>query len=203
MVKRIDYLNPRRTLVDETVDWLCGARGRAGCIRKTPEGAWSLAHIMVIVPTAQSGRNLRLALARKAALLGRDGLLPPRIAMSNALLVPNGVRIATETEELAVMAETLRTFELRSVSALFPKPPAQPTVDWALAPGRVHPRHPRHPRRTCARNVRRRVRRGRGALERPCADRGGLFRGARTAWRDAARSRPQSGGGEWMRGRRR
>lgn len=133
MVKRIDYLNPRRTLVDETVDWLCGAQGRAGCIRKTPEGAWSLAHIMVIVPTAQSGRNLRLALARKAALLGRDGLLPPRIAMSNALLVPNGIRIATETEELAVMAETLRTFDLRSVSALFPKPPAQPTVDWALA----------------------------------------------------------------------
>ena len=56
-----EFLNPGRKLVDEVVDWLCGR------VERDPSGARSLAHLMVVVPTAQSGRNLRLALAKKAA----------------------------------------------------------------------------------------------------------------------------------------
>lgn len=160
MTKRIDYLDPKRLLVEETADWLCGGFGRAGCVRDTPEGAKSLAHVMVIVPTAQSGRNLRLALAKKANALGWGGLIPPRIEMPNSLLaakdvneaqrgslhaanaVPSaspqfhavdGVRVATEAEEVAVMATVLMEFDLGAVPALFPKPPKEKTADWSLA----------------------------------------------------------------------
>lgn len=161
MTKRIDYLDPKRLLVEETADWLCGGFRRAGCARDTPEGAKSLAHIMVIVPTAQSGRNLRFALAKKANALGWGGLIPPRIEMPNSLLAakdvneshpglfhaadavpfasPNHlhaadcIRVATEAEEMAVMAKVLMDLDLGEFPALFPKPPKEKAADWALA----------------------------------------------------------------------
>lgn len=161
MTKRTYYLDPRRLLVEETADWLCGGEGRIGCARETPEGVKSLAHIMVIVPTAQSGRNLRLALAKRANALGWGGLIPPRIEMPNSLLAAKdvhgalsdsshavgaatsaspskphaagGVRVATEAEEIAVMAATLMEFDLDEAPALFPQPPKERTCDWALA----------------------------------------------------------------------
>ena len=68
----IEFLNPCRKLVDEVVDWLCGR------VERDPSGARSLAHLMVVVPTAQSGRNLRLVLAKKASGNGWGGILPPR-----------------------------------------------------------------------------------------------------------------------------
>lgn len=96
-----EFLDPARKLVDEVADWLFAR------VRTTPEGAKSLGHLMVMVPTAQSGRNLRLALAKKAAAEFGGGILPPRIEMASSLLVPEGVRIATGAEELAAMAEAL------------------------------------------------------------------------------------------------
>lgn len=130
-IKR-EYLDPARKLVDETVDWLCGGGRYGSKIRETPEGALSLAHILVVVPTAQSGRNLRLALARKAAAAGRGAILPPAITMAGTLLEPADVRIATEAEELATMATVLMDCDIDGYKALFPKPPAERTVDWAL-----------------------------------------------------------------------
>ena len=125
------FLDPKRKLVDEVVDWLCGSDAYQSHVRDD-NGARSLAHMMVVVPTAQSGRNLRLGLAKKAAELQLGGLLPPRIVMPNQLLVPAGVRVATEAEELAVMASVLPECEIGKYHALFPKPPSERTTDWAL-----------------------------------------------------------------------
>ncbi len=91
------FLDPRRKLTDATADWLCGE----GRLRTTPEGVKSLAHLMVVVPTAQSGRNLRMALARK---FSGSGVIPPRIVLPMQLVVPadkSSVE-ATDTETAAV-----------------------------------------------------------------------------------------------------
>jgi len=129
-----DYLNPNRKLVDEVADWLCGTGPYAGKgrVRVSSEGARSLGHVLVVVPTAQSARNLRLALARRADAAGWGGVLPPQITMANALLAPRDVRLATEAEEMAAMASVLQTCEIGMYAALFPKPPVERTVDWAL-----------------------------------------------------------------------
>lgn len=88
-----EYIDPRAKLVDEVAAWLCGRapsagrRGYAGRVRADPSGAESLAHVMVVVPTAQSGRNLRLALARSRRFAGR-GLVPPRVVQPMQLVVP-------------------------------------------------------------------------------------------------------------------
>ena len=92
-----EFLNPGRRLVDEVVDWLCGR------VERDPSGAWSLAHLMVVVPTAQSGRNLRLALAKKAAEKGWGGILPPRVVQPIHLVRPSD-RSLPEANEAEVAA---------------------------------------------------------------------------------------------------
>jgi len=126
MTKSVHYVDPKRKLVDETVRWLVGR------VATTPEGARSLAHVLVVVPTAQSARNLRLVLARAAAEQGWGGVLPPLITMPSALLQERDARVATEAEELAVMAETLRTADLSKLKNLFPQPPSERDTAWAL-----------------------------------------------------------------------
>ena len=74
-----EFLNPRAKLIDEVADWL---KGR---VRTDPTGAKSLSHVCVVVPTAQSGRNLRLALAKR---FPERGLLPPRIVQPMELVAP-------------------------------------------------------------------------------------------------------------------
>lgn len=89
-----DFLDPARKLVDEVVDWLLGrpaaadAEAFAGCVSEDG-GVLSLAHVCVVVPTAQSGRNLRFALAKKVAerFPGR-GLVPPNVVLPMQLAVP-------------------------------------------------------------------------------------------------------------------
>lgn len=99
----IAFLNPRRKLVDEVVDWLCGK------VERDPSGARSLAHLMVVVPTAQSGRNLRLALAKKASENGWGGILPPRVVQPFHLVVPSdqSLREANEAEVAALFMRFL------------------------------------------------------------------------------------------------
>ena len=71
---------------------------------------------------AQSGRNLRLGLAKKAAELQLGGLLPPQIVMPSQLLVPADARVATEAEEMAVTASLLLECDVGKYHALFPTP---------------------------------------------------------------------------------
>lgn len=133
MKKNASYLDPKRKLVDETVDWLCGSDRYESRVRITPEGVRSLSHILVIVPTAQSARNLRYALARKAAsCAARGGIVPPLISMPGALLEPRDVRIATEAEELSAMASVLSECDITRFRSLFPKVPEVRDADWAL-----------------------------------------------------------------------
>lgn len=132
MKRQTEYLDPRKKLVDEVVGWLCGTGRFPAKVRRTAEGAASLEHLLVVVPTAQSARNLRLGLAKKSAELKLGGLLPPRIAMPNMLLALPDVRVATEAEELAAMASVLSECEIGKYKAIFPKPPVERTADWAL-----------------------------------------------------------------------
>ena len=93
-----EFLDPGRKLVEEVVDWLCGR------VERDPSGARTLAHMMVVVPTAQSGRNLRFALAKKASEKGWGGILPPRVVLPFHLVVPadQSLREANEAEVAAL-----------------------------------------------------------------------------------------------------
>ncbi len=105
-----ELLNPERKLVDEVVDWLCGR------VARDPSGARSLAHLMVVVPTAQSGRNLRLALAKRAAENGWGGILPPHVVQPFRLVIPAD-RSRPEANEAEVAALFMRFLsEKRSVA---------------------------------------------------------------------------------------
>ena len=94
-----ECLNPKRKLVDEVADWLCGR------VERDPYGARSLAHLIVVVPTAQSGRNLRLALAKKSSEKGWGGILPPRVVQPFRLVIPADQSLAEANE-----AETAALF---------------------------------------------------------------------------------------------
>ncbi len=131
MTRTTYHLNPERKLVDEVADWLCQR------VRTDASGARSLAHLMVVVPTAQSGRSLRLTLARRAAAVGWGGMLPPLTVMQSTVLQARGMRIATEAEELAAMAQALSAADLSEYPNLFPKAPAERGVEWALEMSRA------------------------------------------------------------------
>jgi len=84
-------------------------------IRLLPSGAKSLAHLCVIVPTAQSARRLRRALAEHFG-----ALVPPLVKTPFGLLLDeDDPTLAHRTDELLAFAEALRTndsplpFEIR------------------------------------------------------------------------------------------
>ena len=118
-----EHLDPKRLLVDEIARWL------AGRVREDESGAKSLAHVLVVVPTAQSARSLRLAIAEAWS---PAGVLPPKTAMAKDLLSGDDARVATKAEELEAMAQVLLDVDIDSIKALFPKPPAERSADWAL-----------------------------------------------------------------------
>ena len=67
--RRVEPFDARRKAVDAVADFLA-ARARTDAA-----GVKSLAHILVVVPTAQSGRRLRHALARRFPA----GVVPPLV----------------------------------------------------------------------------------------------------------------------------
>ena len=96
-----DFLNPGNKLVDEVADWL------AARAVDDPAGAKSLARFCVVVPTAQSGRNLRLALARRF----ENGLVPPMVKLPMQLAAPadESLREATDAEVAAAFLKFTET----------------------------------------------------------------------------------------------
>lgn len=135
MSKEIHFLDPAERLAEAVVDYLFDQSREDSLLEKTPEGAYSLASCLIVVPTAQSGRNLRLSIAQKAAELGYGGILSPVISMPANLLTTPDERVATKAEELAVWAQILRETPLDNLTALFPKlpEPKKRTWKWALS----------------------------------------------------------------------
>ena len=94
--------------IDEIVERLTAE------IRSDPSGAKSLAHLLVVVPTAQSGRRLRLKLAER---LG--AFIPPAIKLPQQLLDSGAVEIAGRTDELVAFQEALGEKGSLDVAAQF------------------------------------------------------------------------------------
>src|SRR5574344_2718216 len=122
---KLEFLPPAMTLVDAVADWLLKR------VQLTPAGARSLAHLMVVVPTAQAGRQLRLALARRAA---PGGILPPVILEPMRLVEPadSSRKTASPLEAAAVFVSFLTTVHLKSWNTLLPAAPEKIDAAWAL-----------------------------------------------------------------------
>ena len=94
-MRRIETFDARRKAVDAVADWL------AARVRRDAAGVSSLAHLLVIVPTAQSGRRLRHALARRFPA----GLVPPCVKMPSHLVDLSAPDIAGRADELLAWRE--------------------------------------------------------------------------------------------------
>lgn len=98
------YIEPKKKLVVGVVEWLMEKA------RIENSGARSLAHLLVIVPTAQSGRNLRLNLAKSAAKRGWGGILPPKVVLPFTIIAPLDQSLK-EASEAEVSAMFLKFYE--------------------------------------------------------------------------------------------
>ncbi|HVS51888.1 MAG TPA: PD-(D/E)XK nuclease family protein [Opitutaceae bacterium] len=86
----------------------------------------------VVVPTRQSGRRLREALAEFAAARGQ-AVFPPRVLTADALLATGSAApdVATRLESLLAWAEVLREIDLAAVPEVFPVAPPRRDLAWA------------------------------------------------------------------------
>ena len=87
----------RTKFVDQLADRL------AADVRTLPSGAKSLAHLLVVVPTAQSGRRLRLALARRF----EGGLISPLVRMPAQVLGETEDAVAGRADEIVAFWEAM------------------------------------------------------------------------------------------------
>lgn len=103
-------IDPNKKLVDAVAEWL------ALHIKVTPEGVKSLRHLLVVVPTAQSGRNLRLTLAKM-----HGAVLPPKIMQPVQLVRPRDESApeATAEELAALFLRFLPTIKPQEYSHIF------------------------------------------------------------------------------------
>jgi len=121
------FLNSRTPLVSAVADWL------AGQARTTPGGVRSLNHLLVVVPTRQAGRRLRLALAEHF----EAGCLPPQIRLPLQAIAPGRPPAsppALPAESPAPLRRLLMTLDLADYPNLFPEKgrPRTLTFPWAL-----------------------------------------------------------------------
>lgn len=111
-------------MLTQAVAWL--AEGWSG------EGPLDLSALLVIVPTRQSGRRLREALAEHAGAR-EQAVFPPLVMTPDALVaheLPAGA--ATRLESLLAWAEVLRGAELEEFRDVFPVDPPARNAAWAL-----------------------------------------------------------------------
>ncbi len=109
MLKKI-YLDETRLLLEVVVEWLVGQ------VRLSETGARSLDHLLLVMPTRQAGRRLRLALAEA---LG--GCIPPQIRQPYSLLLPQDeAQVASAAELLAVTGRVLQEAEVAHYPMLLP-----------------------------------------------------------------------------------
>jgi ATP-dependent helicase/nuclease subunit B len=93
-----------------------------------------LSDVLVVVPTRQSGRRLREALAELAATRN-SAVLAPRVVLPEDLLVPPegapGPRVATRLEAQLAWVRVLRDVDLEEFRAVFPLDPPARNFAWA------------------------------------------------------------------------
>ncbi len=94
-MRRVESFDARRKAVDAVADFL------AARARPDAAGVKSLAHILVVVPTAESGRRLRHALARRFP----TGLVPPLVRTPAHLVDLSAPDIAGRADELLAFRE--------------------------------------------------------------------------------------------------
>jgi ATP-dependent helicase/nuclease subunit B len=91
-----------------------------------------LARTLVVVPTRQSGRRLREALAEFAGRKG-SAAFPPRVVTPDALIAPTGSPDrATRLDNLVAWVPVFRTVELTRFREVFPVDPPARNFTWAL-----------------------------------------------------------------------
>lgn len=110
-----EFLNCGIPLVDAVTEWL------AAKAKINNEGVYSLEHILVVVPTRQSGRQLRYALAQK---FKGHGLIPPSVEMATRLATPEdqSLTVASKYETAALLIQFLHSADIadKEWPALFP-----------------------------------------------------------------------------------
>lgn len=123
MVPR-SFLAWDRPLLAQAVTWLTGEwKG---------EGPLDLATTMIVVPTRQSGRRLREALAEQAGGRGQ-AVFPPRVVTPDALIAHGLAEgVATRLESLLAWTEVVRGIELGDFREVFPVDPPSRNAAWAL-----------------------------------------------------------------------
>ena len=99
----------------------------------TKEPITDLSDCMVLVPTGQTARRLREALALASQKEHTSGLFPPRIVTPDALLSLSAARhsVASDDVALAAWASILGHISLEQFEALFPVEPIRST-GWQL-----------------------------------------------------------------------
>jgi ATP-dependent helicase/nuclease subunit B len=96
------------------------------------EGPLDLSRLLVVVPTLQSGRRLRAAIADHAASR-RRAALPPRIATPGSLVAPAaGSTAASPMQALLAWVAVLRGIEPGDFREVFPLDPPARGFAWAL-----------------------------------------------------------------------
>jgi ATP-dependent helicase/nuclease subunit B len=95
--------------------------------------ALDLSEIAVVVPTRQSGRRLREALAGYAAKRGA-AVFPPRVMLPESLIAPGPAvtGVATKLESLLAWASVFRESPPGEFRAVFPVDPPVRNFTWAL-----------------------------------------------------------------------
>ena len=94
-MRRTESFDARRKAVDAVADFL------AARARPDAAGVKSLAHLLVVVPTAESGRRLRHALARRFPA----GVVPPLVRTPAHLIDLSAPDIAGRADELLALRE--------------------------------------------------------------------------------------------------
>jgi ATP-dependent helicase/nuclease subunit B len=119
-----------RPVLTVAVDWLC---------QGWTHGPLELHDLLVMVPTAQSARRLREALAARAAQAG-TGVLAPTVVTPELFLTwgPKAAATASALESLAVWTRLLLDTDLAGLPDLFPPTatPPRPDLAWALGAAR-------------------------------------------------------------------
>lgn len=97
----------------------------------TGDGPLDLGGVMVVVPTRQSGRRLREALAEHAAVRS-SAVLAPRVVLPEDLLAPpEDAAVASRLETQLAWAQVVLTADPEDFRAVFPVDPPARNFAWA------------------------------------------------------------------------